>query len=362
MTSCIVVGFRHKFFYRLPIGTNPIHVQQNIDLSPYNTFGIQASAKAFTTVHSVSEVQALIQSPAFIQQKVLLLGGGSNLLLTQDFDGLVVKIEIMGKEIVRETDDQVVLKVGAGENWHALVLYCVERGWGGVENLSLIPGTAGAAPMQNIGAYGTEMKDVIVEVEAVEIRTANVHTFSNEACAFGYRDSIFKQQAKGLYIITAITLALTKRDHALNISYGAVRETITALGYAEPSVKAISDAVIHIRRSKLPDPAVIGNAGSFFKNPTIPAAHYAALQQHYPSAPGYPAEEGMVKVPAGWLIEQCGWKGKRTGNIGVHQHQALVLVNYGGGKGNDLWQLALQIQHSVKEKFNIDIHPEVNVV
>jgi UDP-N-acetylmuramate dehydrogenase len=337
-------------------------VQQNIDLSPFNTFGIQASAKAFTTVRAVSEVQALIQTPAFTEQKVLLLGGGSNLLLTQDFPGLVVKIEIMGKEIVRETDDHVVLKVGAGENWHTLVLYCVAHGWGGVENLSLIPGTAGAAPMQNIGAYGTEMKDVIVDVEAVEIRTGHVHTFTNEACAFGYRDSIFKQQAKGLYIITAITLSLTKRNHALNISYGAVRDTITALGYAEPSVKAISDAVIHIRQSKLPDPALIGNAGSFFKNPTIPAAQYAALQQTYAAVPGYTAEDGMVKVPAGWLIEQCGWKGKRLGNIGVHQHQALVLVNYGGGKGNDIWQLALEIQRSVKEKFNIDIHPEVNIV
>lgn len=339
-----------------------MHVQQNIDLSPFNTFGIQASAKAFTTVRSVLEVQALLQSAVFKEQKVLILGGGSNLLVTQDFNGLVVKIEILGKEIIRETNDHVVLKVGAGENWHALVLYCVDHGWGGVENLSLIPGTAGAAPMQNIGAYGTEMKDVIEEVEAVDIRTRDVHTFSNEACAFGYRDSIFKQQAKGLYIITAITLSLTKQHHALNISYGAVRDTIAALGYAEPSVKSISDAVIHIRRSKLPDPAVIGNAGSFFKNPTIPATQYAVLQQTAPSVPGYPAEEGMVKVPAGWLIEQCGWKGKRVGNIGVHEHQALVLVNYGGGKGNDIWQLAREIQHSVKEKFNIDIHPEVNVV
>jgi UDP-N-acetylmuramate dehydrogenase len=343
-------------------GNKTMRAQRNIDLFPFNTFGLQASAKEFTVVQSISSARELVLSSTFTEQPVLVLGGGSNLLLTQDFDGLVVKMEIMGKEIVHETEDRVVLKVGAGENWHALVLYCVEHNWGGVENLSLIPGTAGAAPMQNIGAYGVEMKDVIQEVEAIAISTGDLHTFSNAACAFGYRDSIFKQQAKGKYLITAITLSLTKQNHILNSTYGAVSETMAALGYAQPSVKAISDAVIHIRKTKLPDPAVIGNAGSFFKNPTITAAQYAALKKIHETIPGYPVENEMIKVPAAWLIEQCGWKGKRLGNIGVHQHQALVLVNYGGGKGHDIWQLALQIQQTVLEKFNIIIHPEVNVV
>lgn len=336
-------------------------IQQNISLASFNTFGLEATAKEFTTIHSVEEAQALVASGVFQKQRVLLLGGGSNILLTKNFDGLVARIAITGKKVIHKDDSHVVLKVGAGENWHELVMHCVDNNWGGVENLSLIPGTMGAAPMQNIGAYGVEIKNVIEEVEAVEISTGNIKTFSNAACRFGYRESIFKQEAKDKFIITGVTLKLTTKDHHFNCSYGAVHDTMTALGHDVPSVRAVSDSVIHIRRSKLPDPAVIGNAGSFFKNPTVHADTFEALKKTYPAIPSYPAGD-MVKVPAAWLIEQCGWKGKRFNNIGVHQLQALVLVNYGGGEGEKIWELAMNIQTSVRDKFNITLHPEVNVI
>lgn len=335
--------------------------QKHVDLTPLNTFGISAAAKVFTTIRSLSDAEILITTDTFRNQKTLLLGGGSNILLTKDFDGLVIKVDIKGKQILEEDESTLLLKVGAGENWHELVLYCVERDWGGVENLSLIPGTMGAAPMQNIGAYGVELKDVIENVEALEISSGELKNFSNEACHFGYRDSIFKQQAKDRYIISSVTLRLTKKNHKRNVSYGAIQEILTHLG-GEPSVKAISDAVIHIRRSKLPDPALIGNAGSFFKNPSIDLAIHTSIKKEYIGIPGYPTDDGMMKVPAAWLIEQCGWKGKTFNQVGVHQHQALVLVNYGGGEGEKIWELAMNIQRSVKEKFNIVLQPEVNVI
>ncbi|HEY9048808.1 MAG TPA: UDP-N-acetylmuramate dehydrogenase [Ohtaekwangia sp.] len=337
-------------------------IQKNVSLAPFNTFGMQATAKEFTVLHSIEDVQQLLAADDFKKQRVLILGGGSNVLLTKNFDGLVAKVEILGKKVIHKDDEQVVLHVGAGENWHAFVMYCVDNNWGGIENLSLIPGTVGAAPMQNIGAYGVEIKDVIDSVEAIDVHSGAMRTFSNEECRFGYRESIFKQEVKDQYIITGVTLRLTTKNHRFNSSYGAVTDTMKVLGYHEASVRAISDAVIHIRRSKLPDPAQIGNAGSFFKNPTIDAALYESLKKTYIDIPGYTAGNNMFKVPAAWLIEQCGWKGKRFNNIGVHQHQALVLVNYGGGEGEKIWELAMKIQLSVKEKFNITLHPEVNVV
>jgi UDP-N-acetylmuramate dehydrogenase len=337
-------------------------ILNNVDLLPYNTFKIKASARYFTTISSIDDARELFQSEVFKKEQRLFLGGGSNILLTKNFDGLVIRNAITGIQTERESDDTITLKVGSGENWHAFVMYCVDRNYGGIENLSLIPGTVGAAPMQNIGAYGVEVKEVINTVEAVDISTGTIKVFANNECHFGYRESIFKQQAKEKYLISSVTLTLTKKNHQLNISYGAIKDTLALLGSPDLSVKTVSDAVIHIRRSKLPDPAVIGNAGSFFKNPSIPADLHDLIKKTYPSLPGFTSEQNTVKVPAAWLIEQCGWKGKTFGNIGVHPLQALVLVNYGGGEGEKIWQLAMDIQASVKEKFNITLQPEVNVI
>ena len=337
-------------------------IQQNVDLLPYNTFRIQAFAKYFTTIKSIEDAKALFASEVFKREKHFILGGGSNVLLTKNFDGLVVKVEILGKEIIHEDDASVTLRVGAGENWHAFVMYCVDRNYGGVENLSLIPGTVGAAPMQNIGAYGVEIKKNILGVEAVEIGTSDVRYFDTEACKFGYRESIFKQEVKDQFLISSVTLKLTKRDHTFNTTYGAIDETLRKFDVETLSLKAISDAVIYIRSHKLPDPSLIGNAGSFFKNPSIQADLMDFIKKDYPSIPSFPSTHGLVKIPAAWLIEQCGWKGKTFDSIGVHQHQALVLVNYGGGQGEKIWELAMKIKESVKEKFNVILQPEVNVI
>jgi len=337
-------------------------IQQNVDLLPYNTFGIQAFAKSFTTIKTIEDATTLFASEIFKKQKHFILGGGSNVLLTKNFDGLVVKVEILGKEVIHEDDSTVTLRVGAGENWHAFVMYCVERNYGGIENLSLIPGTVGAAPMQNIGAYGVEIKKNILGVEAIEIVTGDVRYFDAQDCKFGYRESIFKQEVKDQFLISSVTLKLTKKDHHFNVSYGAIEETLKQLDTKTLSVKAISDAVIYIRSHKLPDPARIGNAGSFFKNPSIQAELMDFIKINYPSIPSYPSTNGLVKIPAAWLIEQCGWKGKTFDSIGVHQHQALVLVNYGGGKGEKIWELAMKIKESVKEKFDVTLQPEVNVI
>jgi UDP-N-acetylmuramate dehydrogenase len=339
-----------------------VAVQENISLLPYNTFKIQASARYFSSISSVQDAIDLFSSPFFQRHQHLFLGGGSNILLTKDFDGLVVKNEIKGIDVLGEDEETITLKVGAGENWHSFVMYCVEKNYGGVENLSLIPGTVGAAPMQNIGAYGVEIKESIVEVEAIHIGNKDIVRFGKEVCEFGYRESIFKQKVKGQYFISSVTLMLTKRNHRYTVSYGAIQDTLKMLGHDTLSVKAISEAVIFIRKSKLPDPEVIGNAGSFFKNPSVEEKIFVTIQKDYPNVPHFPGENGLIKVPAAWLIEQCGWKGKKEGNIGVHQHQALVLVNYNDGEGEKIWQLAMNIQRSVKEKFNIDLQPEVNVV
>lgn len=337
-------------------------LQENVDLRRYNTFGINASARYFTSLRSAEDVQSLLSSPLFHKHPHLILGGGSNMLFTGDYDGVVARMELTGIHTIEENDDHITLFAGAGENWHGLVMHCVANGYGGIENLSLIPGTTGAAPMQNIGAYGVEIKNVIISVEAVDKQTGKHKIFSHSDCAFGYRESIFKQQAKDQYIITGITLRLTKRDHQLHLQYGAIQETLHNLAITQPGIRDVSNAVIHIRQTKLPDPAKVGNAGSFFKNPSITTESFQSLREKYPTIPSYPSAEGLVKVPAGWLIEQCGWKGKRFDNIGVHPHQALVLVNYGGGEGRKIWDLAMQIRDSVIGKFNIALHPEVNIV
>lgn len=338
-------------------------IQENINLLPYNTFRISARARYFTTIHSLADMQSLLQTDLFRENRHLILGGGSNILLTGDFEGLVIKNEIAG--ITTDTEDErtIRLRVGAGENWHGLVMHCVERDLGGIENLSLIPGTAGAAPIQNIGAYGVEVKEVIHHVEALDLHTGEVRHLSNAECAFGYRDSIFKQELKNRFFISSITLTLTKKDHNFRIHYGSIADVIgREIPVGKLSVKAISDAVIHIRRSKLPDPAVIGNAGSFFKNPTVEQHTFESIRQKFPGVPAFPDDNGRVKIPAAWLIEQCGWKGKTLDNIGVHKDQALVLVNFGGGEGKKIWELATNIQTSVKQKFNITLQPEVNVI
>lgn len=339
-----------------------IAVKENVDLLPFNTFRIHAKARYWVTVTSVSDAQALFKSDLFKKHRTLILGGGSNILLTKDFEGLVVKNEIGGIAVVEEDMAKLKVKVGSGENWHSLVMYSVSHNLGGIENLSLIPGTVGAAPMQNIGAYGVEIKKVIHNVEAIEIETGTLKVFNREECQFGYRESIFKQRLKDKYFISSITLSLTKRDHLFNVTYGAIKDVLKEKNVKELTIRAISDAVIHIRKNKLPDPLLIGNAGSFFKNPSVEISLFETLKKKYPEIPSFPGENNLVKIPAAWLIEQCGWKGKTLENIGVHKHQALVLVNYGEGEGKKIWQLAMDIQSSIKEKFNIPLQPEVNVI
>jgi UDP-N-acetylmuramate dehydrogenase len=337
-------------------------IQQNISLKPYNTFGIEATARFFTEVFTIEEIKEVIQNEEFKQMPQLILGGGSNMLLTQDFDGLVIKISLKKIQVLSQTDSHVHIEAGAGVVWHNLVMWTLSQDFGGIENLSLIPGTVGAAPMQNIGAYGVEIKDVFVSLEALNKQTFEIETFTLQDCQFGYRESIFKHQAKNQYIITSVIFKLTRQAHTLHVEYGAIRDTLAEMQIEQPSIQDVSRAVIHIRQSKLPDPTQIGNAGSFFKNPEIPKTQYESLKEQFAMMPSYPVSDNMVKVPAGWLIEQAGWKGYRTGDIGVHAKQALVLVNYGNGKGQDIKDLAFQVQASVVAKFGINISPEVNFI
>lgn len=340
-----------------------LNIQSHVSLKPYNTFGIDANARYWVEVNSEEDLQTVLQLNDFINQPKLILGGGSNVLLCHDFDGLVVKISIQGINVIREDDNHVYITAGAGVNWHELVLFCVGRGYAGMENLSLIPGTVGAAPMQNIGAYGVELEQVFESLTAVHILTSEKKTFMHADCAFGYRESVFKRELKGQYIITGVTFQLNKRP-TFHTRYGAIQETLTEMGVTDEtlSIKAISDAVIRIRRSKLPDPAQIGNAGSFFKNPEIPKDQFDSLKSIYPTLPGYPLGDDVVKVPAGWLIEQAGWKGYRFGDAGVHAKQALVLVNYDKATGDEIMALARKVQQSVLDKFGVTISPEVNVI
>ncbi len=338
-----------------------MNIQSNISLKPLNTFGIDAKAKEFVDIQSREELEVLCSNFNLINRNVLVLGGGSNMLLTKDVDGMVIKISIKGIEITNEDNDNVWVKAMAGEVWHDLVLWTIEKGYGGLENLSLIPGCVGASPMQNIGAYGVEIKNTFHSLEAISIEDAEFKTFGPAECKFGYRESIFKQEAKGKYIIVSVEFKLSKHP-VVNTTYGAIQQTLQKHGIEKPDVKAISDAVIEIRSSKLPNPKVLGNAGSFFKNPEIPNTQFNQLKLTFPEIVGYPTTEGYTKVAAGWMIEQCGWKGKVVGHTGSHKDQALVLVNYGGATGHEIWQLAMDIQASVKEKFGVTITPEVNVI
>lgn len=339
----------------------PSLIQTDIDLQPYNTLNISAKAKLFASIKSEDQLKNILNSSAVEKEPVFVLGGGSNILFAGDFDGLILHMSIKGRKVVREADEHIRLRVGAGENWHELVRYCVDNGWGGIENLSLIPGMVGAAPIQNIGAYGAELKDVFESLDALEINGGKKLIFNKEECRFGYRDSIFKNELKGKLIITAVELKLSKNPE-INTSYGALQTRLKEKGITDPGIRDISDTVIEIRNSKLPDPADIGNAGSFFKNPVVSHRVFGRLQQAYPEVPGYPVEDDRVKVPAGWLIEETGWKGKIVGNTGTYEQQALVIVNHGGASGSEILELAKAIRTSVKEEFGIELVPEVNII
>ena len=333
-------------------------IQQNISLKNYNTFGIDVYAERFVSITSVYELQRVLK----FEKDVFLISGGSNMLLTNDIEKLVVHINIKGISIDRENHNDIYLTVNAGENWHGFVIWCVENDYGGIENLSLIPGNVGTCPIQNIGAYGVEVKDTITKVEAIEIETQKLVQFSNEECNFGYRNSIFKNKVNGKYIITSVSFQLTKGKHHLNTSYGAIETELNTQNIKNPTLKNISDAVIAIRKSKLPDPKEIGNSGSFFKNPVISKTLFLQLQKEYPNIPSYIISESEIKVPAGWLIEKADFKGKRFGNFGVHEKQALVLVNYGNASGKEIYQLAKKIQYTILTKFKITLEIEVNVI
>lgn len=331
---------------------------ENHSLKDHNTFGVDCKAKYFASFGSSETLQKLLQNST---KPIFVLGGGSNILLTDDFMGTVLKNEIKGIEVVGETDAHCLVKVGGGEVWNDFVMWSIENGLGGIENLSLIPGSVGAAPMQNIGAYGVELKSVFEKLEAISIETLKVVTFNNEQCAFGYRNSIFKQSLKGKYIITQVFFRLTKAP-VFNTSYGAIEKELQSMGAQNLTLQNISQAIINIRRRKLPDPKKLGNGGSFFKNPIISSKQFNALKIEFPNIVGYPVSETQTKVAAGWLIDQAGWKGHRNGDAGIHQSHALVLVNYGNATGAELVALAKQIQQSVWQKFGILLENEVNIL
>ena len=334
-----------------------LEIHRHFPLKKLNTFGIEAVAEVLVVVRSLAVLHEIAQlGPT----PVRVLGGGSNILLTGDLPGLTIKNEIGGIQIFLENELEVLVKIGGGVVWHDLVLWAVEQGLGGIENLSLIPGTVGAAPIQNIGAYGVELKDVFHSLDAFDLETGEFRSFNLEECRFGYRDSVFKRELKGRFCIVHVYLRLQKSPKT-NTAYGDIQRTLAEMGIENPTIRDVSNAVVHIRQSKLPDPAVIGNAGSFFKNPELEAADFQRFSEKFPAAPRYPQPDGRVKIPAGWLIEQAGWKGQRFGDAGCHAKQALVLVNYGEAKGGDILDLAEKIQASLLEKFGIALTPEVNV-
>lgn len=337
-------------------------MQENFSLKPFNTFGVEAKTKYYIEINSVDELIETLKLANAQTLKLLFLGGGSNLLLTKDFDGLAIKLNLKGisEEVLNE--NEVLVTAKAGENWHEFVLFCLNKNYGGLENLSLIPGNVGTSPMQNIGAYGTEIKDIFVDCKVLNLDTLEVETFNLEKCRFGYRDSIFKKEGKGKYVILEVRFKLTTKNHSIKTEYGAIKSELENLGIINPTIQDISKAVINIRQSKLPDPKEIGNAGSFFKNPTIPLTQFESLKETFPNIQGYPNGDS-VKVPAGWLIEQSGWKGKQIGNVASHKLQSLVIINAtGNATGKEIFDFSALIIDSVKEKFGIELEREVNIL
>jgi UDP-N-acetylmuramate dehydrogenase len=335
-------------------------IHENFSLKNYNTFSIDAKARYFVEANSVKELQEILGNNDYPRK--ILIGGGSNMLLTNDIDALFIHVNLKGKWIVNESDDTVSVKVMAGENWHEMVLWTLENNYGGLENMSLIPGNTGTAPIQNIGAYGVELKDSFVSCEAIRIEDLQLITLAKEECKFGYRDSYFKNEGKDKFVITSVTFLLTKNNHIINSGYGAIEEQLERDAIKNPTIKDISHAVIAIRQSKLPDPKVLGNSGSFFKNPMVSIEDFNEFISKHPEAPFYKVSDLIYKIPAGWLIEKCGFKGKRFGDAGVHQNQALVLVNYDKATGKEILALASKIIEEVQNKFNITISPEVNLI
>jgi UDP-N-acetylmuramate dehydrogenase len=335
-------------------------LEQNISLKAFNTFGVDALAHSFVTISSIGQLEQVFSQLISPEIPFLVLGQGSNLLFTRDYNGVIIKNEIEGIDVVDENEEHVYVKAGAGVNWHEFVLHCINHDWGGVENLSLIPGTIGAAPVQNIGAYGVELKDILHSLRAWDVRKKKLIEFSNTDCAFGYRNSIFKQDLKGVVVIGEVIFKLTKK-HTIKVGYGAIKDELAKKGISEPTIRDVSNAVIAIRSSKLPDPKLIGNAGSFFKNPVVTQHFFENLQKCYPDVVAYPSRND-VKLAAGWLIEQAGWKGFHEGSVGCYDKQALVLVNLGGATGKEILNLAQRIQASVKGKFDVELEMEVNTV
>jgi len=337
-----------------------LQILENFSLKNFNTFGIDASAKYFVEINHEDDLVELFMDPQWLQIPRLILGGGSNMLFIKDFDGLVIRMNIRGIEH-RINHNEVFVEAGAGEVWNDLVNFCVDREYAGIENLSLIPGSVGASPIQNIGAYGVELKDVFRSCRAFEIATGSFKTFSKEDCRFGYRDSIFKNGLKEKYIIVSVKFQLSLIPN-INLKYGAIEQELANRGINNPTIKDVSKVVSHIRVSKLPDPSTIGNAGSFFKNPVISQEQFDKLIAQFPDVVNYPAGDDLVKLAAGWLIEQCGWKGKVVGNTGTWKNQALVLVNHGGATGAEVYSLSSQIIDSVYTKFGVLLEREVNII
>ena len=338
-----------------------MNIIENYPLLKLNTFGVDVKAKYFTSINTINELIEATKTNVFKDLELLILGGGSNILFTKDFDGLVILNNIKGKEIIDQNQQSIFLKIGAGENWHELVMYCVDNGWGGIENLSLIPGNTGTAPMQNIGAYGVEIKETFIELEALEISSGKIVKFNNSDCEFGYRESVFKNKMKNQYIILNITLEL-KKNPVLNINYGDVKAILESQNIKNPDIKEVSNAIISIRQSKLPDPKKIGNSGSFFKNPIVSLNQLELIKKKYPNVVNYEINENEFKIAAGWLIERAGWKGKKFNNYGIHEKQALVLVNYGLANGMEIFELSEKIILDIKDKFGITLEREVNII
>lgn len=338
-----------------------IEIRENVSLKRLNTFGIEAIAKYYAEIKSINDLQELISNKIFIDSEKLIVGGGSNMLFTKDFDGLVLKNDLKGIEVIKEDDEFVEVRSAAGEVWHDFVMWCIGKNYGGLENLSLIPGCVGASPMQNIGAYGVEIKDVFSELEAHEITTGKKQTFNKAQCKFGYRESVFKHEQKNKFIITSVTFRLSKKPK-VNTSYGAISSELETMGVKDPGIKDVSQAVINIRSSKLPDPKVIGNAGSFFKNPEVEKAIFQNLKIRFPGLVAYEMENGKYKLAAGWLIEKAGLKGYVDGNAAVHDKQALVLVNKGNATGSEVYALSEHVLQTVFSKFGIQLEREVNII